>query len=465
MGNFARTVSHTALVITLCSCAFAQHVQRLSGSSATALHSDTDPALAGFIASIKAIDNHAHPVLPPPAIATDREFDALPVDSMEPQTDAVALRSDNPQLNAAWKALWNFTGKLPLDAVALKQLQTARAAVRASKGAAYDNWVLDRAGIGTALANRVRMGQGIAPPRFQWVPYDDALLFPLNNSAMAASSPDKAMFFPLEAKVLTLYLHDASLQTLPATLDEYLAKLVLPTLRAQQRGGAVAIKFEVAYLRGFDFTAPSHEEAARVYAASVGKGAPDAAAYKLLQDFLFRTIAAEAGRLGMAVHLHTMAGAGSYFGIADANPMLLEPVFNDHVLRKNTNFVMLHGGWPFVHEAGALLQKPNVYLDLSQQAIMFPPRTLSTWLREWLELYPEKVLYATDGYPYSDALGWEESLWIADANVRAALGLALTGMMRDGEIDRARAQQIATMVLRGNAAALYHLDANGARLQ
>ena len=426
-------------------------------ASTSTITTAIDLELARFIASVPAVDNHAHTVLPPPNDATDRDFDALPVDSMEPQTDPVGLRADNPQLRAAWKGLWGFEGKPPLDADGMKRLQAARAKVKAREGSGYDDWVLDRAGIGTMLANRVRMGPGLAPPRYRWVPYDDALLFPLDNSALAAATPDRGQFFPLEAKVMGAYLQAAGLQAAPATLDEYLQKLVLPTLQAQKSGGAVAIKFEAAYLRGLDFGDPSHDDAARVYALWMRRhAAPDAAAYKLLQDFLFRAIALEAGRLGMAVHLHTMAGAGSYFGIAGANAMLLEPVFNDRRLR-GTKFVMLHGGWPFVHEAGSLLQKPNVYLDLSQQVLMMSPRTLATWLREWLELYPDKVLYATDGYPYSDFLGWEESLWIANANARAALGIALTGMMRDGEIDRARAKAIAEMVLRGNAVKLYGL--------
>jgi hypothetical protein len=459
MGSIARIVTHTIIVSTLCSCAFAQHTASANRRAPySRVSRDIDSSLAHFIASIPAIDNHAHPVLPPPALTTDREFDALPVDSMEPQTDPVALRPDNPQLGDAWKALWGFTGTPPLNPDALKRLLSARDAVRAKQATNYDNWVLDRVGISTQLANRVRMGTGIAPPRFQWVPYDDALLFPLNNNALAASTPDKASFFPLEAKVLALYLGNVGLKQPPSTLDDYLATVVLPTLQTQRAGGAVAIKFEIAYLRGFDFAAPSHDTAALIYAQNIGRTSPPTADYKLLQDYLLRVIAGEAGTLGMAVHLHTMAGAGSYFGIAGANAMLLEPLFNDPQLRKSTNFVMLHGGWPFVHEAGSLLQKPNVYLDLSQQAVMIPPHTLATWLREWLEIYPEKVLYATDGYPYSDALGWEESLWIANKNAREALGIALTGMLRDNEITRTRAEQIATMVLRGNAAQLYHLD-------
>jgi predicted TIM-barrel fold metal-dependent hydrolase len=156
----------------------------------------------------------------------------------------------------------------------------------------------------------------------------------------------------------------------------------------------------------------------------------------------------------MAVHLHAMSGAGGYFSIAGVNPLLLEPMFNAPKLRK-TQFVMLHGGWPYIHEIGALLQKPNAYLDLSQQSLVIPPRTLAGWLREWLEIFPDKMLFATDGYPFTDSLGWEEASYLASRNIRVALGLALTGMVRDHEISREQAAALARGVLHDNAARLY----------
>jgi uncharacterized protein len=156
------------------------------------------------------------------------------------------------------------------------------------------------------------------------------------------------------------------------------------------------------------------------------------------------------------VHIHTMAGAGSYFEVRGANPLLLESVLNDPALRK-TNFVMLHGGWPFTREIGALLEKPNAYLDYSAQSLLLPPATLAVTLREWLELVPEKVMFATDAYPYSDEMGWEESGWIAANRGREALTLALSFMMRDGEITRGRALELARLVLRDNARKLYGL--------
>jgi uncharacterized protein len=74
-----------------------------------------------------------------------------------------------------------------------------------------------------------------------------------------------------------------------------------------------------------------------------------------------------------------------------------------------------------------------------------------------LEWEPEKVLFGTDAYPLSNELDWPESAWIASRNEREALGIALTGMLQDGEISRKRAGELIHMVLHGNAEALYKL--------
>jgi uncharacterized protein len=377
-----------------------------------------------------------------------------PVSSLEPQSDPVALRPDFPLLGAAWKALYGLDVSPPLDARGRKRLNEARKRVAAQQGEHFPAWVLKQAGIGAMLANRVAMGRGVEPPQFRWVPYIDALLFPLDNTGMAAASPDRREFFALESIVRSGYLKETGLSAPPSTLEKYLVQVVTPTLERHKLAGAVAEKYEVAYLRSSDFSDPSLADAEPIYARWAAGGQPDLAGYKLLQDFLFRYIAMECGRLGLAVHLHALGGFGSYYSINGGNPLLLEPLFNDPRQRK-TNFVLLHGGWPFVREMGALLQKPNVYADISSQSLTMTPRTQAQWLREWLEIVPEKVLFGTDGYPYSDELGWPEATWIANRNARQALGIALTGMLDDGEISRSRAGELARMVLRGNAQALY----------
>lgn len=391
-----------------------------------------DPGLAAEIASIRAIDNHAHPVRVVRDGPPDRLFDALPVDNMEPASDPVNLRPGAPGVAEASHAMYGGRPK---------------AEVIREKGDAYPAWVLDQMGIEMMLANRVAMGPSIESPRFRWVPYVDALIFPLDNTSLGVN-PDRKAFFALEDQLFRRYLKAVDLTARPATLDAYLSTVVTPTLEAQRRGGAIAEKFEAAYLRSLSFEKVERDEAARAY---LGKGD-----YKKLQDYLFRYIASECGRLGMAVHIHTMAGAGSYFDVTGTNPLLLESVLNDPALRR-TKFVMLHGGWPYIREITALLEKPGAYLDFSQQSLTLTAPTLARNIREWLEFVPEKVLFATDAYPYSDEMGWEEGGYIAAKRGREAVGLALTAMMRDGEISRERASELARMVMRENARKLYGL--------
>lgn len=379
-----------------------------------------DPQLLQEIQSIQAIDNHAHPVRPTsPGEAPNRDYDALPVDNLEPQSNPVRLRPNAPEL------------------------AEARRVIKHGSPAS----VLDQLGIGVMLANRVSMGPGLPPDRFLWVAYADAFMYPLANESMIHNSDQKA-FFALEEKLLKRYYAEAGAAARPVTFDDYLDKIVRATLERQKRGGAVAEKFEMAYLRPFDMSNPTKAEAE---AAWTGRGP-----YKSLQDYIFRFIAAECGTLGMAVHIHSDAGAGSYFNVAGGDPMLLEPLLDDPGLR-HTNFVFLHGGWPFEHQLTALLTKPNAYADFSSQNILLYPSELAKTIRAWLEYVPEKVLFATDAYPYSAEAGWEETGYVAETTSRQALAIALTGMLRDNEITRERASELARMVMRDNARALYRL--------
>jgi predicted TIM-barrel fold metal-dependent hydrolase len=391
-----------------------------------------DPQLAQEIASIKAIDNHAHPVRPVAAgEKADDEYDALPVDNLEAQSDPILQRPNSPAVGEAHKALFNGD----------------KDAAAKSMGQDYAVRVLDQVNIETMLANRVAVGPGLPAPRFLWVPFADALMYPLNNDALIHHSDHKA-FFPLEEKLLKRYYQESGVSGKPATLDEYLNKVVRATLERHKQGGAVAEKFEMAYLRPLDIGNPTRAEAEKAWSGSGD--------YKALQDYIFRFIATECGRLGMSVHFHAAAGGGGYFNVAGGNPMLLEPLLNDPSLRK-TNFVLIHGGWPFTEQVTALLTKPNCYLDFSEQTAFNYPREVSHAIRRWLEYVPEKVLFATDAYPFSKELGWEEAVYIANQTGREALGLALTEMLRDNEITRDRAVELARMVLRDNARKLYGL--------
>jgi len=70
------------------------------------------------------------------------------------------------------------------------------------------------------------------------------------------------------------------------------------------------------------------------------------------------------------------------------------------------------------------------------------------------------VLFGTDAFDGGPDQGWEEGAYVAATTTRRALGMALTAMLRDGDIDPARARALARMVLRDNAVALYHFEAH-----
>jgi predicted TIM-barrel fold metal-dependent hydrolase len=393
---------------------------------------EVDPELASYIDRLRAIDNHTHVNSIDPA---DADYDALPLEAL-PSFDLPArLRPESPVWATARRALY---GDSPPPA----QVDPES--------------VLDRIGTEVMLANRVAMGPGLAPPRFRWVSYVDALLLPLSTRAEAAVSPDRQALYPYEEKLLKRYLADLHVAALPGTLDGYLKAVVTPTLERQRAGGCVAVKFEAAYLRSLDFADVAREAARRVYARYVRGGTPSHAEYKALEDYLFREIAREAGRLGMAVHLHSFEGAGGSYRASESDPWLLESTFNDPALRK-TNFVIVHGGGGAAAHAGALIWKPNVYLDFSAMVLIYSPGTLARVLRGWLEQYPEKVLFGTDAAAFGPGMGWDVTAAVGTSTARRALATALSGMMREGEISRVRAEEIAAMVMRTNAAKLYGL--------
>ena len=150
-----------------------------------------------------------------------------------------------------------------------------------------------------------------------------------------------------------------------------------------------------------------------------------------------------------------------FYSARGADPFLLESALNDSTLRA-TKFVLIHGGWPLVTHTLTLLAKGNVYADISMTDIVAEPRQLANALRMWLNEYPDRVLFGTDAFAGGADQTWEAGALLATNSARRALGLALTGMMRDGVITRERAEVLAHMVMRENAAALYHLGAAGA---
>ncbi len=388
-----------------------------------------DPVLLEQIAKIKAIDNHSHML---PATA-NQGTEEEPADLLgKPPFDfPVNLRFDNPHWIGAWRDLYGYKYN-DMEREHLSLLFKEKQRIKREQGENYPAWVLDKLGIETVLVYGQELGLGQTPPRFYWVPCVDDFLNP---------------FSPY------VYYYNRDIKP-AATLEKYTKTVVTPAIESFKQEGAIAVKFWTAYDRPLNFEKVSSVEAAPVYEQLLGEKEVSISEQRKLEDYLFRYITQEAGRLNLIVHIHTGIGANPYFNISGSNPMLLESVFNDPDQR-NTKFVMLHSRWPFDKEAGAMLVKPNVYADFSAQAFLRSTHALSETIRAWLEVYPEKVLFGTMAHRVSTLIDWEELAWLSTKTARNALAIALTEMMNDGQISRNRAVELAEMVLRTNAIRLY----------
>src|SRR6266545_1283868 len=225
-----------------------------------------DRDLLSEINKIKAIDNHAHPLkYVAQGEKPDDEFDALPLDVITPFPLPVRLSPANPEFIRAWHDLYRYSHN-DMSEAHLRELMTAKQDVLKQNGERTPAWILDQLNIETMFANRVAMGRGLTAPRFAWVPFDDALIFPLSNEAAKRFNQDYKGFYPAEEKLLKRYVGDLNLRALPLSLDTYLKQVVTPTLERQKKNGAVAIKYEAAYLRKLDFDDPNEAGARATYA-------------------------------------------------------------------------------------------------------------------------------------------------------------------------------------------------------
>lgn len=417
-----------------------------------------DSALLHYIEGIRAIDDHAHPMLPVALGApADTDFDALPLGGIPAFDVPARLRPDDPIWHSAQQALYGIPATRQGDAYHAA-LKAAVADTLRAKGNDFPAWALERAGIDVMLANRIAMGPGLASPRFRWIAFADPLMLPLDTRAEGARTPDVRSLYPRESALLRRYLREIDVRALPATLADYERNVVRPMLARWRADGAVAIKFEAAYLRPLDFDDPDTAAAVRTYARYARGGVPSHAEYRNLENHLFRVIVREAGRQQLATQIHVLEVFGGFYSSRGSAPHLLEPAANDSTLR-GSRIVIVHGGWPLVGETQGLISKPNVYADVSMMGNMLSPRVLAGVLRQWLGQWPEKVMFGTDAFDGGAEQGWEQVAWVGSTTARRALAIALTGMMRDGEIDRARAEALARMVMRENAARVYELAA------
>jgi hypothetical protein len=396
------------------------------------------------IEQIPIFDHHAHPGFP-----DDPDVDAM---ASPPGSVPMRERDTNPELVAASKALFGY----PYDDLSpehTRWLVQKKAELKKEQGVHYWSNILDKVNIEQGVANRAMMADYLDPKRFVWVFFADSFMWPFNNEKERSRNADEEVYIPLQEKMLHRWLEQEGLKRLPATFEDYL-KFITRVLEDNQKKGAIAQKFEVAYFRTTRFSDPPREQAEAIYKKYVEAGVPSEQEYRTFQDYIFRYLVREGGRLHLPVHIHSAVGVGDYFSLSESNIMNLENILRDPRYA-STIFVMIHGGYPLEREAIWLAAVKNVYLDSSLMEVVMYPAAFRNSLRQWLETFPDKITFGTDSFPYNEALGGEESYWLGVQTSRTALAAALAEMISMGEVSAAKALEMAHAYLHDTAVSIY----------
>ena len=397
------------------------------------------------IDKIPIYDNHSHATFP-----DDSDMDAQAAPPGE--SAVIRLREDNPEFVAAAKSLFGY----PYDdfsAEHAKWLIDKKKAAEASGNTAYWDSVLDKLNIETCLANRVALAPYLNPQRFHWVFFVDSFLYPFNNRDQSAKNGDLGVYIPLQEKVLQRYEKQEGLSALPGDLAGY-ESFVRQTLADNQKKGGVAMKFEAAYFRSLYFTDSPREKAEAIFTKYHAGGVPSEDEYRAFQDYIFRVLIDQAAKLHLPVHFHSAVGIGDYFSLRNGNPLNLENVLRDPRY-KNVTFVLIHGGYPYTLEMIWLTASKNVYTDSSLVGYYVYPSELKNILKQWISLFPEKIMFGSDAFPFNDAVGAEETFWLAARSARTAVAAALAELVAEGAASEEKALELARLYLHDNAAKLY----------
>lgn len=399
------------------------------------------------IEKIPIVDMHAHP-----GYWDDTDVDAMAVTPTD--LDPARTRPTNAEWAAAAKALFGY----PYDDLSpehIKWLDQKDDELRKQWGKEYWSKILDKVGIQVGVANRVAMDYLENNPRFRFVMFVDPYMFPFDNSKLAIS-PDRAIYFPIQEKALHRYLEQVGQSGLPADFAGYEAAIHRKLVMEKERG-ALAIKFEAPYFRSLvNIKDPPREHAEAIFNKYHAGGVPTAEEYLVFQDYIFRSLIAQAGPLHLEVHIHSAVGSGNYYRLTEGNAMDLENILRDPRY-KDTTFVMIHGGFPYTQQSIWLAALPNVYLDTSEFNLLVFPAEYSRILKLWFEIFPEKILFGSDCFPYSREIAVPETYWLSAQTARTAAAAALAEMVSEGEVTETRAMEIARDYLHDNSARLFGL--------
>ena len=225
--------------------------------------------------------------------------------------------------------------------------------------------------------------------------------------------------------------------------------------------GAVSLKTVIAYRTGLEIRRHNEGEVKTAYKNIIEKATSVESLRKILFSrskdvkkvfdyFVFLSLE-DSVKHKIPLQIHVGMGDAPFIDLRLANPILLHDLINDPSA-KTSRIVLTHGGYPWIEEAGFLVNTyPNVFIDLSE-TIPFISIGIKNKLLDLFEMAPtNKLMYGSDGY------NLPELHWISSILTKKALQDALNGLIASKEIDEDWAEEIARQILAENAKRIYDL--------
>jgi predicted TIM-barrel fold metal-dependent hydrolase len=173
-------------------------------------------------------------------------------------------------------------------------------------------------------------------------------------------------------------------------------------------------------------------------------------AKKVLDYFVYQSLE-NSVKLKVPFQIHAAMGAVPNLDLRIANPILLYDFINDSSA-KEAKIILVHGGYPYVEEAGFLVNTyPQVFLDFSE-TIPHISIGVKEKLMNLFEMAPtNKIMYGSDGYTSP------EQYWISTIQTKKALADALNELVESNWIDENWAKEIGKQILSENATRIFNL--------
>ena len=223
-----------------------------------------------------------------------------------------------------------------------------------------------------------------------------------------------------------------------ANLDDYL-DVIKHLFQDAVEAGIVCLKYSLAYQRTLRFEKVSKEQAGAVF----GKRRSDLndKQIKAFEDFIFWRVCELSARYDLPFQIHTG------YALAPSNPLLLTSVIEAN---PKTNFILLHGGFPWIGETGSLVMRhgSHVWID----SVWLPTISYTMAKRayhEWLEMVPsDRILWGGDSKH-------AEGIYAATVLTRQCLAEVLSEKVDRGALSEEHAHRIGRQILRENALKLF----------